>query len=181
MQMYERTGRKYLPEEIFSKLGDRVNLDGDLIKLWSSRFYCFQKSLTCATCGITGQFFIKERQVIRHKNDSNTYHMNLYAVDADGNEVLMTKDHIIPRSFGGGDGPDNLQTMCSPCNGAKGGANTEYKRHDHSTPCPSCKSDQVILLKSNAKNTRSFYICFDCQYIEDIGVGVVGIPTTRRR
>lgn len=32
----------------------------------------------------------------------------------------LTLDHIKPFSLGGGDGPDNLQTMCLSCNSRKG-------------------------------------------------------------
>ena len=49
-----------------------------------------------------------------------TFHFNLYALDADGNEVLMTKDHIVPKSKGGEDKGINYQTMCYPCNYVKG-------------------------------------------------------------
>lgn len=32
----------------------------------------------------------------------------------------LTIDHIVPKSRGGGNGEHNLQTMCRPCNNAKG-------------------------------------------------------------
>ena len=44
----------------------------------------------------------------------------MYAVDDNGDEILMTKDHILPRSKGGIDDISNYQTMCKPCNEAKG-------------------------------------------------------------
>ena len=49
-----------------------------------------------------------------------TYHLNLYAVDDNGDEILMTKDRILPRSKGGIDDISNYQTMCKLCNEAKG-------------------------------------------------------------
>lgn len=77
----------------------------------SLRYHVFKKSNVCCKCGLEGKYFIKER-------DSNVkrYHFNLYAIDSDGNEVLMTKDHIIPKSKGGSDNLNNLQTMCTNCN-----------------------------------------------------------------
>jgi len=41
-------------------------------------------------------------------------------VDAQGREVLMTHDHIVPRSKGGKNHISNVQTMCAPCNSKKG-------------------------------------------------------------
>lgn len=49
-----------------------------------------------------------------------SFHLNLYAIDENGKEVLMTKDHIIPKSKGGADDISNYQTMCERCNEAKG-------------------------------------------------------------
>lgn len=46
-------------------------------------------------------------------------HFNLYAVQG-RRLVLMTKDHIVPRSKGGTDDLTNLQTLCTNCNNRKG-------------------------------------------------------------
>lgn len=53
--------------------------------------------------------------------------MNLYAVDEAGNEVLMTKDHIVPHSKGGIDDISNYQTMCVRCNQKKGNDIEKYR------------------------------------------------------
>ena len=50
----------------------------------------------------------------------NSYHFNLYAIGENGNWILMTKDHITPKSRGGRDHLSNLQTMCDQCNNRKG-------------------------------------------------------------
>ncbi|WP_437261254.1 HNH endonuclease [Bacillus thuringiensis] len=93
----------------------RKDFDGDLIKMNSQRYECFDKKGTkCVTCGIEGKFFAKER----HK-ENKVFHFNLYAVDKSGNEVLMTKDHIIAKSKGGANHISNYQTMCTRCNHKK--------------------------------------------------------------
>lgn len=38
----------------------------------------------------------------------------------EGDDVVLHVDHIIPRSKGGSDGDDNLQTLCAECNLGKG-------------------------------------------------------------
>lgn len=98
------------------KRNAKVDFDGDLIKGNSQRYQTFFiKGCKCSDCGIEGQYFAKER----HLQDKS-YHLNLYAVDDNGDEILMTKDHILPRSKGGIDDISNYQTMCKPCNEAKG-------------------------------------------------------------
>jgi 5-methylcytosine-specific restriction endonuclease McrA len=116
----------YSIEEVRDKVKDvlfekdkrlaKVDFDGDLIKGNSQRYQTFfTKGCKCVVCGIEGKYFAKER----HLQDK-TYHLNLYAVDDNGEEILMTKDHILPRSKGGIDDISNYQTMCKLCNEAKG-------------------------------------------------------------
>jgi hypothetical protein len=98
------------------KRNAKVNLDGDIIKGNSHRYQTFfAKGTKCVCCGIEGKYFAKEKG-----RNAKSYHLNLYAIDKDGNEVLMTKDHIVPKSKGGHDHIDNYQTMCEVCNMAKG-------------------------------------------------------------
>ena len=93
-----------------------VVINGDKIKGNSQRFETFfTKGLKCACCGIEGKYFGKEKDF-----NAARYHLNLYALDESGNEVLMTKDHIVPRSKGGASELYNYQTMCVKCNIAKG-------------------------------------------------------------
>lgn len=42
--------------------------------------------------------------------------LNLYATNSVGHVVLMTRDHIIPKSLGGRDCVENLRPACGPCN-----------------------------------------------------------------
>ena len=86
------------------------------VKMWSMRYQTFQKSLSCGSCGVTGQYFALEKCA----DDPGTrFHFNLYAKTANGDEVLITKDHIFPKSKGGGNGLSNMQTMCKVCNEMK--------------------------------------------------------------
>lgn len=71
-----------------NKEGAKILLDGDYVRGNSLRFRTFfEKGCNCSKCGIEGKFFAKER----HKNNDNSYHLELYAVDSDGNEIIMTK------------------------------------------------------------------------------------------
>lgn len=95
----------------------KIMIDGDVIKGNSQRYQVFfTKGVKCPCCGIEGKYFAKERT----PDKDISYHLNLYAVDDKGNEVLMTKDHIIPRSKGGKDELENYQPMCERCNIKKG-------------------------------------------------------------
>ena len=143
----DRFSDKYLPEEVLSKvlykpnddvpyLGDRtetvsfrkncydkarVEFHGHMVRLGSSRLRTFAlKGVKCVTCGIIGQFFVKERHRSANGGWEPYYHLNLYAIRSDGTEVLMTKDHIHPRSKKGRNHIDNYQPMCQDCNQRKG-------------------------------------------------------------
>lgn len=106
------------------KRNAKVLLDGDYIKGNSQRYQTFfTKGFKCACCGIKGKYFAKEIT----RGDAS-YHLNLYALDKNGTEVLMTKDHIIPKSKGGQDVLDNYQPMCYICNYKKG--NTLEEEHE---------------------------------------------------
>ncbi|KKM93274.1 hypothetical protein LCGC14_1210110 [marine sediment metagenome] len=84
-------------------------------RMRSNRYHCFRrKGLACVICGIVGVKFL-----LQMCEDDRRPHFNLYA-EKGGELILMTKDHVHPKSKGGGNGLSNLQTLCSPCNWAKG-------------------------------------------------------------
>ena len=94
--------------------------DGKRVNMSSQRYQLFAtKGLSCVCCGITGSFFSLDESSHIQKGAEEPilgYHFNLIALDDDGNEVLMTKDHILPKSKGGKDYLSNYQTMCVLCN-----------------------------------------------------------------
>jgi 5-methylcytosine-specific restriction endonuclease McrA len=90
--------------------------------LMNYRLRCFKKNPICSVCDLEGTEFRLERQ---WNHNPGKGHWNLYGQNQNGHWVLMTVDHIIPRSKGGPDHPDNFQTMCERCNQAK--------RDDHLT------------------------------------------------
>lgn len=110
--------RETVKNVLFEKLKKdaKVELDGDIINGNSQRYQLFFiKGTKCTCCGIEGKYFAKEKRI----NDKS-YHLNLYGIDDNGQEVLITKDHIIPKSKGGKDVLENYQTMCVRCNKEKG-------------------------------------------------------------
>ena len=95
-----------------------------MVKCSSLRLELFREDPNCAHCERVGSLWVLESH---HRNEPP--HLNLYHVGEPVREwirltsdglVLMTKDHIIPRSRGGATRLDNLQTMCAICNGKKG-------------------------------------------------------------
>jgi 5-methylcytosine-specific restriction endonuclease McrA len=96
-----------------------LGVDGLLheVRMNSHRYFIFKSSPCCAACGLTGTKMLLEQ----HPNDKNP-HFNFYALEDNG-LVLMTKDHIRAKSFGGEDRHSNYQTMCAVCNNLKGNDN----------------------------------------------------------
>ena len=92
---------------------------GVTVKVVSDRYDVFKKYGTvCPKCGLKASFYGIEKHWT--EKEKTPYHLNLYGIDKDGNEILFTKDHIIPKAKGGKNNIDNYQTMCEPCNVAKG-------------------------------------------------------------
>ena len=95
-----------------------VDFGGNMIKMNSLRYQLFkEKGVTCCSCGLKGSYFVQEKHLEKER-----FHFNLYAIDSEGKEVLMTKDHIIPDSAGGQNHISNFQVMCQKCNTQKGNA-----------------------------------------------------------
>lgn len=122
---YERKGLYDLMEVIpYIGTGSR-EFDGDPIRLNSLRLQLFKQNLTCVRCQLVGYYFAKERSIYydrkgdRYWPTSHHFHFNLYGTNQHGYEVMLTRDHIHPRSKGGPDELTNLQTMCAPCNSRK--------------------------------------------------------------
>lgn len=131
-RIYKRKGRKYSIEEIIPLIekrsykegtgsAKRIDIDGDIINIRSKRLYTFVVSGTrCCCCGLAGQYFVKEQHRLNQIEQKKYYHLNLYGVDKNGNEKMLTSDHIISRSSGGSNSWYNRQTLCSRCNRIKG-------------------------------------------------------------
>jgi len=92
----------------------------------STRIKCIKRSCKCVLCGITATIVRLERQKEATAGKRDGFHFNVYAkVEDRSNEigyryVLLTQDHIFPKSLGGPTTLNNLQTMCSACNHKKG-------------------------------------------------------------
>lgn len=80
----------------------------------SQRFYVFKTSTKCAACDLEGKYF----QLEKNENDLIP-HLNFYAKEND-EQILMTKDHIRAKAYGGKNNLSNYQTMCTICNNIKG-------------------------------------------------------------
>ena len=104
----------------------RVVLDGEEIKANSQRLQLFYtKGFKCVVCGTEGKFFI----MVRAEHEKR-FHLELVGETPDGKLVMMTKDHIVPKSLGGKDELENYQTMCVTCNCEKGNAPDPYIKGD---------------------------------------------------
>lgn len=132
----------------------------------TNRLMLFQKNQKCVSCNLVGTLFLLQSHkpnppIVGHNcfieecpwcavrarprtSDIGDYpHLNLYARGR-SRLILMTQDHIIPKSRGGADELLNLQTMCSTCNNAKGALLPEEQK-------AGLKKRQIVWSKINHK------------------------------
>lgn len=127
-KMEKYNGRKIPVEEVLSRMTSDVPkykseiFDGAEVNIGILNLKVFHaKGVGCTgPCGCNGQFFRIERSGTKGSSIYNDWHLNLYTIDQRGQEVMMTKDHIRPKSKGGSDEVENLQPMCEICNRKKG-------------------------------------------------------------
>ncbi len=115
------------------------------VSVSSVRMECFKRNPTCVDCKLKGNVFLLQRHhynlprvglncfiedcpwcamdnhkaIRRQQQRMEMPHLNLYGRSKTGRLILMTRDHIYPRSRGGSESIDNQQTMCSICNQRK--------------------------------------------------------------
>jgi len=85
------------------------------IKTVSQRYQLFKSKCRCVKCGRVGSMMSMDTDVHASRI---TFHFNLYCIER-GRAILMTKDHIMPKSKGGRNQMKNYQTMCEYCNRRK--------------------------------------------------------------
>jgi hypothetical protein len=105
--------RQVRPKETGAHKSQKIRVGPVNVNRHSIRLLTFKRSTKCVACGVEGELFSLER------NGNPGYHFNMYGRNEHGHLVLMTKDHIVPKSKGGSNGLDNMQTMCTKCNSKK--------------------------------------------------------------
>lgn len=76
----------------------------------------YYHGLKCAQCGLEAKFAAIEKNIY----SKDKFHLNVYGIDKNGKELMLTKDHIFPRILGGLDTLNNYQVLCERCNSCKG-------------------------------------------------------------
>ena len=90
-----------------------IELQGHKVKIKNDKYLNYLKNgFKCKNCGVEGIYANLE-----YCNKLGN-HFNMYA-NKNGNTVLLTTDHIYPRSKGGLSNIKNYQVLCSKCNNNK--------------------------------------------------------------
>lgn len=120
--------KEFPPDEVLSKATSHESkyefeVNGLVynVKMNSDRYLLFQKNRNCVVCGLEGT-----KMMLDINPGDNLPHFNLYG-EENGRLVLMTKDHIVPKSKGGKNELDNYATCCSVCNNLKGDADLTWE------------------------------------------------------
>lgn len=96
---------------------EKIMINGRQCSIGSERLKTYLKGTECVKCGKVSVFFSLEIGKGQHDKP----HLNLYCLNTNNGKIMMmTKDHIYPRSLGGADSLENYQPMCMRCNCKKG-------------------------------------------------------------
>ena len=125
-----------------NKVGKIIQFENGLFVNASStrvRLFLEKKDFRCHCCGIRTEFAAVESfRFERNIEKKKSIHINFYGIDFKGKEVLMTWDHIQPRSLGGKNNLDNAQCLCCYCNTFKGNSysfeDVKWKRREKGLP-----------------------------------------------
>ena len=85
-------------------------------------FSSISGKISCWNCGCTADRWIGTMN--KKTNEFSKCVLNLFGT-IDDRLVMMTRDHIIPKSLGGVDLNENLRPACADCNSARGSAMSE--------------------------------------------------------
>jgi PTH2 family peptidyl-tRNA hydrolase len=115
-----------------------IDSNGNKMSVRRARVF-LEKGVNCK-CGLEGSFFSLD------KWPDGSLHLDLYAKDKKGVDVLMTIDHVFPKSKGGADNIKNYEPMCKVCN--------ETKADKINTEPTMKRSKQVIVMRKDLKMRR---------------------------
>lgn len=109
---------EHLPLEIikdtYKNKQNKITINGYKVKTKDDRYLNFiEHGFKCVKCGLEGIYANLEC------NCKLGNHLNVYGINEMGQEVLLTKDHIYPKSKGGLDNIKNYQVLCEKCNNEK--------------------------------------------------------------
>lgn len=127
-----------------------IVIDNKLVKFSEIRLLTYVRSgISCVICGLKGTYFAVDRD----NGGKKELHLNLYGI-RDTNEIMITSDHILPKSKGGSNSVMNRQTMCVTCNSAKGNkSNEEFLKLVHRQGVPT-KTENKGRKKQALNNRR---------------------------
>ena len=120
---FERAG-KVPVEEVFAVVATGVRsaeFCGHLVRIQGPKFDLFGAQKGCLICGLQATHWAVERQL--NGPEDRSWMLHLYTIRESPNgrlqEILMTRDHIIPLRDGGPNTFANSQVLCQRCNGRK--------------------------------------------------------------